>query len=247
MKIIDLFAGIGTASLAADIVWGKENVEHEFCEINPYGQTILKKHFPNSHIHDDIRTYKPTGPCDILWGSPPCQAASSAGKRKGTADDRWLWPDYFRVLRESKARWCVAENVQGLLSLNGGSEYETLCASMEAEGYEVRAFLIPASAVGAPHRRNRIWLLGHLKNERGEGDKSGQGRFGISEQNKLGSDTERICVDKSLEQDNKNEEKNRIAEFPGGSSTGIGSGPHQSGQVGQSDNIQVPRPKMAFR
>jgi len=159
-RIIDLFAGIGTASLAADLVW--DNVEHTMVEWNPYGQTILRKHFPLAKIHGDITTYHYDGqPIDLLWGSPPCQAASSAGKRKGTADDRWLWPDYFRVLRESKARWCVAENVQGLLSLNGGSEYEALCASMEAEGYEVRAFLIPASAVGAPHRRSRIWLIGH--------------------------------------------------------------------------------------
>lgn len=119
--MIDLFAGIGVASLAADIVWGKGNVEHEFVEWNPYGQTILKKHFPNAKIHGDIKSYKYSGePVDLVWGSPPCQAASSAGKRKGKSDDRWLWPETFGVIAEAKPRWWCLENVQGLLSLEGG-------------------------------------------------------------------------------------------------------------------------------
>jgi len=158
--MIEVFAGIGGASLAAEMCWGE--VGHVMVEIDPFCQQTLKKNFPNAQIYGNIKQFHYKGdPVDLVWGSPPCQAASSAGKRKGTADDRWLWPDYFRVLRESKARWCVAENVQGLLSLNGGADFEALCASMEAEGYEVRTFLIPASAVGAPHRRNRIWLIGH--------------------------------------------------------------------------------------
>ena len=158
MRITDLFAGLGVASLAAEIVW--PGIEHEFVEINPFAQTILKKHFPNSPIHADIKDFHPTGVTDIVWGSPPCQAASTAGKRKGTADDRWLWPEYFRVIREASPRWVVAENVRGLLSLNGGVEYGTLCADLEALGYEIRAFVIPALAVGAPHQRNRVWIIG---------------------------------------------------------------------------------------
>ena len=159
--MLDLFSGLGVASFAADMVWGEN--EHTFVEINPFSQAILKKHFPNSTIHDDIQTFNPAGTYDLVWGSPPCQAASSAGKRKGTSDDRWLWPDFFRVLRESKAKWVVAENVQGLLSLGGGDEFEALCSQMEGEGYEVWTYLLPASAVGAPHRRNRIWIIGYSK------------------------------------------------------------------------------------
>lgn len=159
MKMTDLFAGIGVASLAADFVFG--GVEHEFVEINPYSQTILKKHFPNATIHGDIKTYSPTGTVDIVWGSPPCQAASQAGKRKGTADDRWLWPDTFRVIREAKPRWWVLENVRGLLTLNGGLDFEELCLEMEGLGYAIQAFCIPAIALNAPHRRDRIWIIGH--------------------------------------------------------------------------------------
>ncbi len=159
MKILDLFAGIGVASLAAETVW--PGIEHEFVEINPYSQTILKKHFPNSPIHADIRTYHPTGAVDIVWGSPPCQAASQAGQRKGTADARWLWPDTFRVIREAKPRWYILENVYGLLSLEDGVEFEALCAEMDKLGYEVRTFVVPALAVGAPHERNRVWIIGY--------------------------------------------------------------------------------------
>ncbi|MFH2105560.1 MAG: DNA cytosine methyltransferase, partial [Parcubacteria group bacterium] len=115
MKILDLFAGIGVASLAADMVWG--DVEHEFVEINPYSQTILHKHWPRAKIHGDITTYHYDGePVDLVWGSPPCQAASSAGKRKGTEDKRWLWPDTFRVIREARPKYWILENVRGLLS-----------------------------------------------------------------------------------------------------------------------------------
>ena len=157
--MLDLFAGIGVASLAAETVW--PGIEHEFVEINPYSQTILKKHFPNSLIHGDIKQFHPTGTVDIVWGSPPCQAASAAGKRKGTADDRWLWPEYFRVIAEAKPKWTIAENVYGLLSLNGGLDFEELCTGLEKLGYEVRTFVIPALAVGAPHERNRVWIIAH--------------------------------------------------------------------------------------
>lgn len=172
MKIIDLFAGIGVASLAAETVF--PGIEHEFVEINPFSQTILKKHFPNSPIHDDIRNYHPTGTVDIVWGSPPCQAASAAGKRKGTADPRWLWPDYFRVIAEAKPRWTIAENVYGLLSLNNGLDFEELCLGLEALGYSVRAYIIPALAVGAPHERNRVWIVAHSLND---GNRGGRGQI----------------------------------------------------------------------
>lgn len=183
MKILDLFAGIGVASLAAEEVW--PGIEHEFVEINPYSQTILKKHFPNSPIHDDIKTFHPTGTVDIVWGSPPCQAASAAGKRKGTADDRWLWPEYFRVISEAKPRWTIAENVYGLLSLNSGLDFEELCLGMEALGYSVQAYIIPALACGAWHRRDRVWIVAHSLNSEHRG-RGGQIREAESVQGERG-------------------------------------------------------------
>lgn len=159
MKMIDLFAGIGVASLAAEKVWGK--VEHEMVEIDPYCRTILKKHFPKAKIHNDIREYHYTGePVDLVWGSPPCQAASSAGKRKGTDDSRWLWPDTFRVIKETQPKYWVLENVRGLLSLESGVVFDSLLAEMEKLGYEVGVYIVPACAVNAPHRRDRVWIIG---------------------------------------------------------------------------------------
>ena len=160
MKMLELFAGIGCASLAADMVWG--GVEHSFVEINPFSQAILRKHFPNSPIHDDIKTYiHRGGAVDLVWGSPPCQSASTAGKRKGTSDPRWLWPETFGVLSASRPRWVVLENVRGILSLGGGVEFNALCSELETLGYEVWPFLIPACGVGAPHRRDRVWIVAH--------------------------------------------------------------------------------------
>jgi len=184
MKILDLFAGIGVASLAAEQVW--PGIEHEFVEINPFAQTILKKHFPNSKIYGDIKSYSPSEPVDIVWGSPPCQAASVAGKQKGKSDDRWLWPEYFRVVAEAKPRWVVAENVRGLLNLENGVVFKELCTELENLGYEVQSLLIPACAVNAPHRRDRVWLIGHATGDGLNGPKNTKSDTQGSNRNKTG-------------------------------------------------------------
>jgi len=97
----------------------------------------------------------------LLTGGVPCQPASVAGKRKGTADDRWLWPEAIRVLAEIEPTWAIFENPCGILSLKQGVVFEDLLAQMEGEGYEVRPVIIPACAVNAPHRRDRVWILAH--------------------------------------------------------------------------------------
>lgn len=183
MRMIDLFAGIGVASLAAETVF--PGIEHEFVEINPFSQTILQKHFPDAPISPDIREYHPTGTVDIVWGSPPCQAASAAGKRKGTADSRWLWGDYFRVIGEAKPKWTIAENVYGLLSLENGLAFEDLCRGLENLGYSVRTYIIPALAVGACHRRDRVWIVGSRTGNLGEAatDSTSERRKGGGGQN----------------------------------------------------------------
>lgn len=179
-----LFSGIGGFDLAA--TWmGWENASH--CEIDEFCTRVLKYHFPNAEHYDDIKNTDFTkwrGRIDVLSGGFPCQPFSVAGRRKGADDDRYLWPEMLRAIREIQPAWVVGENVAGILSMvQPGSEaevggeatlfgesytevemwqqyvVETVCQDLECEGYSVQPFVIPACAVGAPHRRDRIWFI----------------------------------------------------------------------------------------
>jgi len=115
----------------------------------------------------------------LLTGGFPCQPFSHAGRRKGTADDRYLWPEMFRVIQLYKPEWVIAENVRGLVTWNEGMVLETVCADLESEGYEVQPFIIPACAVGAPHRRDRVWIVanstsGRERSGEQKGSRSGE-------------------------------------------------------------------------
>ena len=164
MNHIGLFEGIGGFSLAARWM-GWETIA--WCEWNEFGQKILKHHFPNAKPHGDITKTDFTiyrGQCDILTGGFPCQPYSSAGKRLGKEDDRHLWPEMLRAIREIQPGYVVGENVRGLTNWNGGVVFDEVQADLEDEGYEVLPFLLPACAVNAPHRRDRIWFVAHNKN-----------------------------------------------------------------------------------
>jgi DNA (cytosine-5)-methyltransferase 1 len=156
-----LFSGIGGFDLAAE--WcGWENVFH--CEWNTFGQKVLKHHFPNSISYNDITKTDFTihrGAIDIISGGFPCQPYSSAGKRLGKEDERHLWPEMLRAIREIQPSWVVGENVRGLTNWNGGLVFDEVQTELEAEGYEVLPFLLPACSVGAPHRRDRIWFIAY--------------------------------------------------------------------------------------
>ena len=101
------------------------------------------------------------GRIDLVTGGFPCQPFSQAGKRRGTDDDRYLWPEMLRVIRLAKPRWVIAENVRGLLTMQNGMVFEQVCLDLENSGYEIQPFIIPAVAVNAPHRRDRIWFVAH--------------------------------------------------------------------------------------
>jgi DNA (cytosine-5)-methyltransferase 1 len=156
-----LFSGIGGFDLAAEWM-GWENVFH--CEWNPFGQKVLKHYWPNSISYNDITKTDFTihrGSIDILTGGFPCQPYSSAGKRLGKEDERHLWPEMLRAIREIQPRWIVGENVLGLVNWNGGMVFEEVQADLEAEGYEVQPYVLPAAAVNAPHRRDRVWFVAY--------------------------------------------------------------------------------------
>lgn len=178
-----LFSGIGGAEIAAD--WaGWQNLFH--CEINPFCRRVLEYHYPNSESYDDITKTDFTpwrGKVTVLTGGFPCQPFSLAGRRKGADDDRYLWPQMLRAIREIQPAWVVGENVNGIRSMvqsreetemaSGGMLFREnhlirarerftfgeICGSLEREGYSVQAFVIPACAVGAPHRRDRVWFV----------------------------------------------------------------------------------------
>lgn len=152
MKHLDLFSGIGGFALAAK--WaGFETVQ--FVEKDKFCQKVLNKNFPNVPIHDDIKTFSYGKEIDLLTGGFPCQAFSIAGKRKGTSDARYLWPEMFRIIRESKPSWIIAENVTGIVEM----ELDNILYDLEKEKYETGSFVIPACAANAPHRRDRLWII----------------------------------------------------------------------------------------
>jgi len=154
-----LFEGIGGFSIASRAMgWDTKF----WCEINPFCQTVLKYHFPNATGHEDITKTDFTqyaNQIDILTGGFPCQPFSVAGKQLGTADTRHLWPSMLRAIQEIKPRYVVGENVGGILSWDEGVVFEQVHLDLEAEGYEVWAWVLPACAVDAPHRRDRVWFI----------------------------------------------------------------------------------------
>jgi DNA (cytosine-5)-methyltransferase 1 len=163
MRHGSLFSGIGGFDLAAEWM-GWENVFH--CEWNTFGQKVLHHYWPNAEQYTDITKSdftKYANTIDILTGGFPCQPYSSAGKRLGKEDDRHLWPQMLRAIKEIAPRWVVGENVRGLINWNGGMVFEEVCADLENLGYQVTSFLIPACATNAPHKRERIWIVAHNK------------------------------------------------------------------------------------
>jgi DNA (cytosine-5)-methyltransferase 1 len=159
MRHGSLFSGIGGFDLAAQWL-GWENVFH--CEWNPFGQRVLKHYWPNADSHHDITKTNFTqyaNRIDILTGGFPCQPYSSAGKRKGKEDERHLWPEMLRTIREVAPRYVVGENVLGLTNWDGGIVFDEVHTDLELAGYEVAAVVIPAAAVNAPHGRDRVWFV----------------------------------------------------------------------------------------
>jgi DNA (cytosine-5)-methyltransferase 1 len=163
MRHGSLFSGIGGFDLASEWM-GWENVFH--CEWNPFGQKVLNYYWPNAISYNDITKTDFSihrGSVDIITGGFPCQPYSMAGKRLGKEDERHLWPEMLRAIREIQPTWVVGENVLGLVNWDGGLVFHEVQADLEAQGYEVQPYVLPAASVNAPHRRDRVWFVAYSK------------------------------------------------------------------------------------
>ena len=192
MNHASLFSGIGGAEVAASKM-GWQNLFH--CEIQEFPRKVLDYWFPNSESYEDItktdfRKWK--GKVDVLTGGFPCQPFSLAGRRKGADDNRYLWPQMLRAIRQIHPTWVVGENVAGIKTMVESCQItqmgrtdnlfeenhlyreesqftlDKICSDLEAEGYSVQPIVIPACAIGAPHRRDRVWIVAHRTDARAE-------------------------------------------------------------------------------
>ncbi len=180
MRCLSLFSGIGGIDLAAQAV-GFEVVA--FCESDPFCRAVLSTHWPHIPIYHEVKEVSYARlqrdgrlPIDLVFGGPPCQPASLAGKRRGARDERWLWPELLRVVGELRPRWCVAENPLGILSIDAGRAWGEILGTLVALGYRCGWGVWGAAEVGAPHRRERVFLLGY-RAEGAVADSGGPGQW----------------------------------------------------------------------
>jgi len=158
MKVLDLFSGIGGFSLGLERA-GMQTVA--FCEYDEKARLVLKKHWPEVPIYNDVRELNGRQfegqSIDLICGGFPCQPYSVAGDRLGEKDDRHLWPEYFRLIQEIRPAWIIGENVFGIVNLF----IDSVLSDLESAGYRHETLIIPACAVNAPHRRERVWIVGY--------------------------------------------------------------------------------------
>ena len=165
LKLLDLFSGIGGFSLGLESTGQFETIA--FVEKDEFCQKVLKKNFNNIPIESEVRNVKGDRyAADIVCGGFPCQPFSVAGKRKGTDDDRYLWDETIRIVRECKPRWFIGENVEGIINIQEGVVLRQVCDDLEKEGFEVQCLVIPASGIGAWHQRKRVWIIAHSNSNR---------------------------------------------------------------------------------
>tara|TARA_R100000234_G_C4955259_1_gene159225 strand:- start:38 stop:865 length:828 start_codon:yes stop_codon:yes gene_type:complete len=158
LSVLDLFSGIGGFSLGLESTGKFKTIG--FCEKDKFCQKVLQKHWQDTPIYEDIKKLDGTKiKADVITGGFPCQSISIAGKQKGKNDDRFLFPEMLRVIKETQARWVIGENVQNLLNISNGEILQGIHNDLESIGYEVQTFSISASSQGAWHKRQRIWII----------------------------------------------------------------------------------------
>jgi len=160
VNVLDLFSGIGGFSLGLESTGFFKTIA--FVEKDKFCQKVLQKNFPNVPIEDEVRNVKGERfKADVITGGFPCQPFSVAGKRKGTDDDRYLWDETIRIISETKCKWFIGENVEGIINIQDGLVFRQIHNDLEKEGFEVQSLIIPASGVGAWHQRKRVWIIAY--------------------------------------------------------------------------------------
>jgi DNA-cytosine methyltransferase len=164
IKILDICSGIGGFSLGLEATGGFDTVA--FCEFDDFCCKVLNKHWPNVPIYKDLKEIgndpaRIIQEFDLICGGIPCQPFSLAGKQKGKEDDRHLWPYMYAIVKSKKPTWVIVENVGGFVNV----ALDDVCLDLETQGYATQSFIIPACSVEAPHRRDRIWILGKYTSE----------------------------------------------------------------------------------
>ncbi len=161
IKVLDVCSGIGGFSLGLEATGGFDTVA--FCENDEFCRKVLNKHWPNVPIYEDLKEIgnEPTRliqEFDLICGGIPCQPFSFAGKKKGKEDDRHLWPYMYEIIKRKKPTLVIVENVGGFVNV----ALDDVCLDLETEGYATQSFIIPACGVEAPHRRDRVWIIGKI-------------------------------------------------------------------------------------
>jgi DNA (cytosine-5)-methyltransferase 1 len=187
MSHVDLCSGIGGFALGFE--WAGLSKPVLFCDIEPWSRKVLAKHWPDVPIAEDVKELAndPNGlipDCDILTAGYPCQPFSVAGKQRGAKDDRHIWPEIFTIVQAKLPAWCIFENVLGHISLG----LNQVLSDLESKGYAVQPFVVPACAVDAPHRRDRVWIVAYADNTR----QSASARRGENCRNKSRHNTGRL-------------------------------------------------------
>jgi len=158
LNVLDLFSGIGGFSVGLEATGKFKTIG--FCEQDKFCHKVLHKHWPGIPIYEDIKKLDGTKiKADVVVGGFPCQSFSVAGKQKGKDDERYLWDEMFRVIKEVKPRWIIGENVQNLINISDGQILQGIHNDLESENFEVQTFNISASSQGAWHKRSRIWIV----------------------------------------------------------------------------------------
>jgi len=230
LRHVDLCSGIGGFSLGFE--WAELSTPILFCDTEEWCRKILAKNFPNVPIATDVKELahdpkRNVPDCDILTAGYPCQPFSVAGRQKGFEDDRHIWPYILRIVAHKRPTWCVFENVHGHIALG----LDQVLADLEAEGYSTRTFIVPACGVNAPHRRDRLWIVGNAQHDGSSTAKVG----GVNEEDARGSSQGQSQTEQSSRASGRKDDGSLRQELAdpngigrgGGNGTGRGTGERQ--------------------